>query len=225
MPHVSAKTLNAPYFGYYMIPTTFVVGPVGIVARSTEDKINSFANLRDGWDYGAGGPIPKHTRDLAIAWNQVLRSQGLMDTDAFPGADGEIVVATGIGEHYLELIVEPDDSISVGYDFRGKQTAYRPNMQSMEAVQYILDLAGKICVSLGYYTLTNTTKNKASLLGQHFGTQRMTDAYLSWEQNALMPAEDPFAPTSGNFINIPESWENLPFFGSSSPIYYQRRTA
>jgi hypothetical protein len=206
------------------MPTTFVVGPAAVVVRSTEDKINSFANLRAGWDYGAGGPIPMHTRDLAIAWNRVLQSQGLVETDAFPGADGEIVVAAGIGEHYLEVIVEPDDTISVAYDFRGKQAAYRPNMPSMEAVQYILELAGQICGSLGYYTQINTTKNEASSRERHFVTRRTTDAYLLWEQNASLMVEDPSAPTFESSINTLESWETLPFFGSSSPIYYQRRT-
>ena len=69
---------------------------------STEEKIRSFSRLPHGWDYGRGGPIPERTLRAARAWNSFLNQVGLRDTDAFPGGAGEVVVAAGSGDHYIE---------------------------------------------------------------------------------------------------------------------------
>jgi hypothetical protein len=219
---ISGSIVN---LNYYAAPAMYYIGGPTAGLRSTENKINSFANLPDGWDYGDGGSIPKHTRDTAIAWDRLLQTQGFIETDAFPGADGEIVVAVGIGEHYFEVIIEPDDTISLAYDFRRKQVSYRPNMTSMEAVQAILELTGQICGVSGYYTQINTTKNRENLHVPRFATPRMTDVYRSWEWNVSTAAEDQFVPILGSFTkDTPELWESPPFFGSLNPIFYQRRT-
>jgi hypothetical protein len=201
------------------------IGGVLSVRNSTDDKIRSFGNLRQGWDYGEGGPIPERTRDLALAWNRLLQSQGFGETDAFPGSDGEIVVAAGNNIHYLEVIIEPDGSTSLAYDFQGKQAFYRPNMSAMEAVQMIIDLAGQICGVSGYYTQINLTGNEASLRGRRFVTQRTTDVFQSSAWNVSTLEDDQSAITSGSFTkSTPESWGTPRFFGSLNPIFYQDHT-
>lgn len=194
------------------------------LGKSTEEKIRSFANLPNGWDYGQGGPIPQHTRELALAWNRILQTQ-LGETDAFPGGEGEIVIATGDDPHYLELIIEPDNSVSLAYDFQGKQAFYRPNMSAIEAVQAIIELTGQICGVSGYYTQTNTIRNEGNLHGQRFATQRTMGVYPLSGWNVSATEENLHATTSETFIKDSlESSESLPFFGSLNPIFYQHHT-
>jgi hypothetical protein len=212
----------------YLVPVeslnTVYIGGGSLLQKPIEDKITSFGNLRHGWDYGDGGPIPKRTRDLAIQWNRFLQTQ-FGETDAFPGGSGEIVIATGNDTHYLELIVEPDDSVSLAYDFQGKQAFYRPNMPAIEAVQVLIELAGQICGVLGYYTPTNTIRNEGNLRAQRSATQRMMAAYPSSEWNVFVSEEDQFVITSKNFTRESQaSWETPQFFGSLNPIFYRAHT-
>jgi hypothetical protein len=223
MPRVLDKFLVYPS-GLRAALTMYVIGPETPI-NPIDEKINSFAFLRDGWDYGNGGPIPQHTRDLALAWNRFLQSQGFVESDAFPGGDGEIVIATESDDHYLEVIIESDDSISLAYDFQSKQVFYRANMSSMDAVQTIIELAGQICGVSGYYTQTNLIGNEVGLRAQRFGTQRRTDVFQSSVWNALTTEETQFAHTSGDSIrDIPESWESHRYFGSLNPIFYHHLT-
>src|SRR5258708_2340605 len=113
----------------YMANMHVYIGRTAIWAvPNVEQKIASFARLAKGWDYGRGGPIPEKTRTLAMWWNQFLRTQGAWDADAFAGSDGEIVLATSLGDHYLEIIIEADDTASVAYDLKHKQQFFRPHL-------------------------------------------------------------------------------------------------
>ena len=65
---------------------------------------------------------------INLAWkiNAFLRQLRFSDIDAFPGTDGEISIGAVSGEHYIEIIVGPDENIAIAYDFQGKQESYIP---------------------------------------------------------------------------------------------------
>jgi hypothetical protein len=208
------------------IPVTYITG-VTYSLSDTDRKIASFANLRPGWDYGSGGPIPVETRDLALAWNYFLKSLGFLDTDAFPGSDGEVIVAAGYGDHYFEVIIEPNHTISVGYDFKNKQVLYKPQMSPEDAAQLVLQLTGRgeTWNLSDYFTRINLAKNDADLVGQLLGTPRPMATYRSWTSHVLTDQELQSASMYENTSPaILASWENPQFFGNLNPIYFHKVT-
>jgi hypothetical protein len=156
-----------------------------IVQPSVETKIKSFANLDNGWDYGRGGPIQPTTIRLALSWSRFLRNRGLLEIDAFPGESGEIVVSADHGDHYCEVIIEPDHTISIAYDFKGKQMYYKPNMSESDARFVILGVVRQIWNVFDYYTRISLIVDKINLHGQLSETQKTTVAYQSWAVNAF----------------------------------------
>ena len=125
------------------------------VPMSAAEQIESYAQLEPGWDYGAGSVIQQPTIDAAHVWNRLLTLIGL-ETNAAPGADGEIAVAGSRGSYYLEVIVEPDQSTSVAYDVQGAQEFYRLNRPAIEVLGSVLDVAGEIWSASTWYTPKST---------------------------------------------------------------------
>jgi len=135
--------------GYLIAP------PVGAA-----DKIRSFEHLPLGWDYGEGGPIPSRTIRKALAWNNRLYQLGFPKTNASAGSGGQIAVAAGRHDHYVEIIVEPDDTISIAYDLRRKQVLYRLHMQDVEADKLIIEIMEEIWSASTSFTQLNTIEMK-----------------------------------------------------------------
>ena len=72
--------------------------------HSTERKIQGFRELGTDWYYGAEAHFDEAVIQRAIRMNQQAVSLGLFETDAFPGANGEIAVAVYWQDEYLEFI-------------------------------------------------------------------------------------------------------------------------
>jgi hypothetical protein len=200
---------------FRLISSPVYVNVVGeyLNPSTTEDKISSFANLPRGWDYGAGGPIPERTRRIALAWNEFLQINGMLDTDAFAGGAGEIVIAAGLGDHYLEVIVEPDNSISVAYDFKGKQVFYRLKMPVLEASNAVLEVVGRIWNVFDYYTRINTIPNSASSLARRSGT--LTEDYLLSSGIAFSQPEIPSQAIYVSTINVSQGSSATPRYSGN----------
>src|SRR5690348_17679722 len=104
MPHAAPTTVPSVYLATNMN-----------ITNATQRKIDSFSSLKPGWNYGQGGPISKITRDRATTWLRFVNWLGFSRTNAIPGVNDDIVVSSGIGEHYIEVVIEGDGSISVIY--------------------------------------------------------------------------------------------------------------
>lgn len=105
------------------------------------DEIDSFGNLPVGWNYGRGGPIPERTLQIAHRWKDFLHSKGFADVEAFPG-DAEVCLAASDGDHYFEVIIESDETVSVAYDYKRKQVFYRLHMMEDQARE-AADIGGR----------------------------------------------------------------------------------
>ena len=209
----------------YVGPTPQIVSITVNVSMDTERKISSFAALPRGWDYGSGGPIAQSTLETAFEWNSFLRGRGFLETDAFPGGAGEVVIAAGYGDHYLEIIVEPDGKISVAYDRNGKQELYLPNMAYAEAKWTISSIVGQIWSLSGYYIPTSSTNVQKNSLDWPSEIRKKTGASQSWGWNVLKSPEPQSALTSGDTMSgFPASSAVLPSFESSNQPYYRRAT-
>lgn len=79
--------------------------------HSVEVKIRSFSELMTGWHFGEGGPISDEVIAVTLELSKYARGLDFSEIDAFPGANGEILLTIYHGTHVLELTIEPDLSI------------------------------------------------------------------------------------------------------------------
>jgi hypothetical protein len=96
----------------------FVVHPSPTLA-----KIESFASLPVGWDYGNGVPASVNTVSLARDIFYELTQLGFTRTDTFPGTDGGIqVTAYEGGSQHVIVIVKPSGKVSLTRKINGIRT-------------------------------------------------------------------------------------------------------
>lgn len=176
----------------------FYMAYTGNFSSPIEEKLNSFADLPEGWDYGSGGPIPQSRITVALAWNNFLRSRGFLETDASPGGDGEIAIGGRLGEHYVEIIIEPDNTISVAYDRNRKQIFYKLRQPPWEAQRLLLKLMDEIWSASTSFIAVNTMPRPISGSGQLSAT--MVGRSQSSALTALLGTGEAFASTSASFM-------------------------
>jgi hypothetical protein len=111
-------------------------------AQDANSMINSFGRLPRGWDFGRGGPIPEAMLAIALAWNDFLQLCGYSEIEAFPG-EGEVLLAVSDSDHYFEVIIESDHTISIAYDFQRRQVFYRPRMSQKKALETVSEIMGR----------------------------------------------------------------------------------
>jgi len=203
---------------------TYVFGEPISASDSAADEIRSFAHLPKGWDYGKGGPIDPITIKAALEWNNYLRAQRFTNTRAFPGGGGEIVIAAGEADHYLEVIVEPgpEPKISVAYDFQRKQVFYRLRKAPEEARQSVLEIAGQISWSASI--LPTHANIMQTTIGGPGRPSRIMAAHYQLSDVTVLEIQGLLS--ANTFINISRSSEQLPashpFFGSSKQTSFQQ---
>jgi hypothetical protein len=209
---------------YYFLPSypLFLIGGNALTSSLTAvEKIISFSQLTEGWDYGSGGPIPERTLRIALTWNERLYNLGFWDTNASPGTDGEVAIGAGWENHYIEVIIEPDDTISVAYDFANKQVFYRLRMLDADAYQTLQELAWQIWTASTSYTQANITNLLVSGREQLLGT--MAVLYPSWGANVSLQWGIPSVATSGNIMqSSPELLGSPQSSGNFQLTFYQQ---
>lgn len=111
---------------------------------ATERKIASFADLQDGWHYGAGGPMARETVDAAIRIVRKYNSLGFSRTDAFPGRDREILVTAYVGEHYIGVVAEPNGRYSINHERAGAEEFYVESGEIRDVLAWLNKIASHI---------------------------------------------------------------------------------
>jgi hypothetical protein len=193
-----------------------IAGRLLATPKNAEQTIKSFADLPKGWDYGEGGPIAKPVIDAALEWNSFLSLQGFR-TDAFPGAEGEISVSASVNDHYLEVIVEDDEKVSVAYDYQRKQVFYELRRTPEEAREIVFKVMGKIWS-------VSTLPIRANIMQQIIGgagPPLRTIRALYQSSDAIVSLIEG-QPSANTFVTILDMQQALSaprrFFGDSIPI-------
>ena len=94
-----------------------------VLPSQTLAKIDSFASLPVGWDYGDGVPASVNTVSLARNIFYELTQLGFTRTEAFPGTDGGIQVTAYEGDsQHIIVIVKPSGKISLTHKISGIRT-------------------------------------------------------------------------------------------------------
>lgn len=81
----------------------------------TENKLLSFANLPEGWNYGEGSPPTERTVHRAIEIYKVGKSYGL-DCEVFPVSDGCIEVSLYRNKYFIDILVKGDGTLDYTYE-------------------------------------------------------------------------------------------------------------
>jgi hypothetical protein len=178
------------------------------VQNGTTNKIRSFADLPNGWHFGAGRPPSAAMISKALGWHDKLRRVGFADTDAFPGANGEIMVTGYEGSHYVEILLETDATVSLVYERDGVEVICLDHAAPDKISETIEGIAGKIWTTLGYSIQNISTANLTNLKASPSKYTAM--ARQSYNTTVLEQAVS--ATTSEHIILT--SGANLPFFGS-----------
>ncbi len=126
--------------------------------QQTEKKISAFRQLQVGWHYGGGIPPKPEVIHKALTLNVEAERVGFTKTNAFLGVEGEIRVTAYQGQLYLELTVEPDETVTFVAEQNGSELAYEENLDFDGALTRIRSFRGTTWASSGLFTSATTTK-------------------------------------------------------------------
>jgi len=115
--------------------------------REATRKIVGFQSLADGWHYGGGLAPSQGLVGRAIGMSNLLDSMGFTDTDAFPGADGEIMLAAYRERHCVEITLETDRTFRFSHQEGDVELVYKERLSIISLLQLLNSALRKVTVS------------------------------------------------------------------------------
>ena len=131
---------------------------------STENKIKGFRELPRAWNFGKGHSPEDWTVETAIVLNSKARTLGFMETDAFPGTDGEIMVTIYFHNHYLEFTIEPTRKITFYRERNKIEISYQEEVSVEDAKAKLMEFGNEIWKSSVYFIKDTTIGESIGLL-------------------------------------------------------------
>lgn len=186
------------------------------LATSTEGKIRSFARLPRGWHYGSGTPISHNIIATALAYHHLFASLGFVETDAFPGVGGEIMVTAYYGEHYVGVTVENNRTFTVTWEFAKEDRLYESDLSGIKASELLYNIASSIqnetCNTSSLSTLNIISTNElANLTIWHSRYQAMVPAHQLYVNRVAAKSVETYASMRVNAT--PALEESRQYFG------------
>lgn len=181
--------------------------------NDTEEKILGFGFLEKGWCYLEGVSIEKHMINRAIELTRLAVSYHLQ-TGAFPGLNGEILVTIYHGKHCLEFTLEPSDTVTYAHMEDEHEHAYIEKLSFSQAKKLLTEFAStchKSASSIKTITTTSNAGFKAWLL-----RTPQEGAFQLLIQIASLYQEAPYAATSN--ISTPTAVATPSSIGYSHPF-------
>jgi hypothetical protein len=210
-------------FNFFLLQGSKTYLPVTVNSNAfsnlvaTEQKISSFAALPSGWHYGVGSAPLKGTIQNALDWHRQLMGWGFVTTDAFPGADGAIMIAAYRDEHVFEVVLEADNTVSFYHEKNDESLASLSHATPGDVERAIETIVGDLWSTFGSYTTEILTPRRIDSTDWHLRT--LTAAGQSFSMIAYSRPEHPSAPISADIIQtLPGS---LLYSGFSTRPLYQ----
>jgi hypothetical protein len=124
-------------------------------------KLQGFLQLKKGWCYGEGGPIPGNNIVSAAQFVHEAMKYGLGELDVFPGLNDEVSVSIYDGRDHLEFILEHNGTVTFLHEHNGEEVVYREALTLNEATSEIRRYKEKKkpCVMSEYSTKFISTKD------------------------------------------------------------------
>ena len=123
----------------------------------TKRRIELFAQMDKGWDYGKGLPFASGVVSLALRVHKAMVANGFYSTDAFPSPSGEIVVTLYSGNNYVEMEVRPDLLLNFTWERDDVEVVAAEDLKIEDAERYLKQLreeSWKLSASSTPYTTT-----------------------------------------------------------------------
>ena len=185
-------------------PLFHSIAPDVVASDPTTHKLYSFAQFPHGWHFGGGAPLGLLAVNHAQTINRVALANG-WQTDAFPGVSGEIMLTVENAEHYYEIVIEANGTLTLVEEVNGEEVQRREIL--LPDVIETISPNSSSCATFVLFTLHTgsspktvsqvwLSKTPASTLGEEF---------RSSSEIVLKSKAGPFART----------WE--PTMTSSSP--------
>jgi hypothetical protein len=200
----------------YFSESVVVGHPVGAISR-TDDKIRSFANLPAGWHYGRGGAVGGDIIRIARRYLWCFLMLGFTETDAFPGAGGEIMVTAYRDGHCIQVTIEVDKTFVVTHEFNGDERYHESSLSGIKASEALAAIATNVeqqCATSFWFTSSTMTTGLVNSLISPSSHQVTGVVLQSFWNNVALTQAGRYVPTSTGFTTV--SVENPLFFGAST---------
>jgi hypothetical protein len=187
---------------------------------ATARKLESFRSLPVGWHYGHGDPLNVDVIEKALEMDGYYRNLGFTSTDAFPAADGEVMITAYRGSHCIETTISTDLLYSVTYEDDGAEISATPNdIDEVSAKRKVLQIGAEIWLGLLGLSMEATTIKRGGGSQDSRSRTLKVGGFLSSVEIAWTPQGSQFAGTSGH-ITPSELLESHRFTGSSENQYF-----
>lgn len=134
----------------------FPVSDNTCVTRPTQRKIEGFKALEAGWNYGEGIPFDDSIISMALELESGSVELGFYESDAFPGANGEVMFTLYESHHYLEFTIEPNGQITYAHEINDGESEYKEGLTFEEATDKIREFRKALCKQSESSILKNT---------------------------------------------------------------------
>ncbi len=109
------------------------------------ELLEQFKQLSVGWNFGQGVPsTPSAARSCQLIMSFVKRLK-FDDIDAFPGIDGEIQLCIYLGAETLELVFEPNGTVTITLEKDDAFQCIAENVSTNKAFQILKDFKYNRC--------------------------------------------------------------------------------
>lgn len=175
------------------------------------EKVIGFARLPDGWNYGLGkAPSEEHIL-RAVKIISALQPAVLSGLDAFPGTDGELMIAVYAGSSCIEILLEVDGRINLVTERDGMIADEQNGVIQKSIPAYVGRFVDAKWGSSDYSIQNILTKDAAGSRALRSRTPRVAASRL-YVRNASLKQVSRSAVTSvGTIRNV--SRVNLQFLG------------
>lgn len=182
---------------------------------ATERKLLSFGQLASGWHYGIGGPIAEARIKQALRLHSLAASLGFTKSNAFPGAQGEILLTFYRGPHDIEIEIAANDAMSFIHEEDGNELDCGEQLTLREITQKLRGASERIWGLLDSSIPTIMILKKDASGVWHSRTPTLTAELPSSSWNAFRPLDYQFVPISGSTIHPERPVSHL--YSGSSP--------
>ena len=200
----------------------YVSGLAGMsFSNPTEAKIWNFRKLGDGWHCGEG--VQFKDRDIleALSLHSEMLNSGFLETDAFPGFNGEIQITLYSGKDYSEFTLEPDGKWTFLHERGDEEIQYKEMLTLPEAIRTVRTLDEKqIWNTSAFFHVNIGTGERADL------TAWLSHLHLQMEEFPFSTSSVPFSEVE-QFVVISEPstivyQTSLQYFGNFQTPYFRK---
>lgn len=160
-------------------------------------KLRALADLQEGWNYGEGAAFsPSHLQRMEMLLRRV-ESAGFLETDVFPGPDGNVVLAVYLPDVYFEIELRKNGSLEFIHELPSGQAVEALTESTEDAIlQYMRRVrSGTWNSSESSTSSTTGTSGRSVSTALHSNQAVSLPVYRLLTANAFGNTDIPFAST------------------------------